>query len=423
MGISLFALPFFGGEIFGFGVLASAIGLPSMGLFMAIVAVNIVFYHLLKAPTLAGRRLMDDIEGLNLYLGVAEKDRLNLLNPPDRTPAHFEALLPLRHGPRRGERLERPVCRCVGQGGRGCNDGAPSHPVLVQRSHALQRTGRQPGRPLRRCGFGFIQCAGIVIRQRRRRIVRWGRGRRRRRRVVGGDVFYSGGKIMEKKVLIAVDDSRHSENALRYVARVYETVEKMKIVLFHVEPTISQYLVDEARTKSSAYAELQKLMHSSHQAARVLLEKDKSLMVSSGVAEKDIQVMSLPRKFGAAKDILEYGTALLYDAIIVGRRGLSGLAEVFVGSVSANIVDNSQLLPIWLVDEKTDARGIMVAVDGSESSLRAVDHLSFIFGGNPDLTISFFHVAPRLSDFCSIDFAETDTSALEAVIKQGDKRL
>jgi hypothetical protein len=27
---------------------------------------------------------------------------------------------------------------------------------------------------------------------------------------------------MEKKVLIAVDDSRHSENALRYVAGIYE---------------------------------------------------------------------------------------------------------------------------------------------------------------------------------------------------------
>jgi helix-turn-helix protein len=100
------------------------------------------------------------------------------------------------------------------------------------------------------------------------------------------------------------------------------TVEKMKIVLFHVEPMISQYLVDEAKTKPGAYAELQKLMRKSQQAARVLLEKDKALMVSSGVAETDIQIMSLPRKFGTAKDILEYGTALLYDAIIVGRRGL-----------------------------------------------------------------------------------------------------
>ena len=94
MAITLFAIPFVGGEIFGIGVLASAIGLPSLVLFLGIVATNIVFYHLLKAPTLAGRRLMDDIEGLKLYMRVAEKERLNLLNPPDRTPEHFEALLP-----------------------------------------------------------------------------------------------------------------------------------------------------------------------------------------------------------------------------------------------------------------------------------------------------------------------------------------
>jgi hypothetical protein len=94
MAITLFALPFFGGEIFGIGVLASAIGFPSLILFLGIVAANIVFYHLLKAPTLAGRRLMDDIGGLKLYMRVAEQERMNLLNPPDRTPEHFEALLP-----------------------------------------------------------------------------------------------------------------------------------------------------------------------------------------------------------------------------------------------------------------------------------------------------------------------------------------
>ncbi|MGA6924166.1 MAG: universal stress protein [Desulfosarcina sp.] len=226
---------------------------------------------------------------------------------------------------------------------------------------------------------------------------------------------------MEKKVLIAVDDSRHSENAVSYAAEIYEKVKEMKIVLFHVEPTISQYLLDEAKTKPGAHAELQKLKRKSQEAGHQLLEKNKSLMVSLGVAETDLQLMSLPRKLGAAKDILEYGTALHYDALIVGRRGLSGLAETFIGSVSANIIDNSQLLPVWIVNEKTSSNAIMVAVDGSESSLRAVDHMSFIFGGNPDVTISFFHVAPRLTDVCPIDFAETDTSALEEIIKQGDK--
>jgi hypothetical protein len=65
------------------------IGLTVIGLFMAGL-----FYNLLKAPTSQGRQILDLIDGFKLYLSVAEKDRLNLENPPERTPALFEAFLP-----------------------------------------------------------------------------------------------------------------------------------------------------------------------------------------------------------------------------------------------------------------------------------------------------------------------------------------
>ena len=48
----------------------------------------------LKAATPAGRKTMDDIEGFRQYLGVAEEDRLNAMNPPDKTPELFEKFLP-----------------------------------------------------------------------------------------------------------------------------------------------------------------------------------------------------------------------------------------------------------------------------------------------------------------------------------------
>ncbi len=92
--ITLFFLPFLGGAIAGLTLLTTVISPLSLALFLGILAVNALFYHLLKAPTLAGRRLMDEIDGLKLYLGVAEKHRLDLLNPPQQTPEHFEALLP-----------------------------------------------------------------------------------------------------------------------------------------------------------------------------------------------------------------------------------------------------------------------------------------------------------------------------------------
>lgn len=53
-----------------------------------------LFHWLLKAPTVAGRKLMDQIEGFRLYLSVAEKDLLNFQHPPEKTPELFERYLP-----------------------------------------------------------------------------------------------------------------------------------------------------------------------------------------------------------------------------------------------------------------------------------------------------------------------------------------
>ena len=59
-----------------------------------LIIMNIVFYRLLRAFTKKGRALMDKAEGLRLYMRVAEQERLEMLNPPDKTPELFEKLLP-----------------------------------------------------------------------------------------------------------------------------------------------------------------------------------------------------------------------------------------------------------------------------------------------------------------------------------------
>jgi uncharacterized membrane protein YgcG len=48
----------------------------------------------MKAHTREGRVVTDKIEGLRQYLGVAEEDRLEFLNPPEKTPELFEKFLP-----------------------------------------------------------------------------------------------------------------------------------------------------------------------------------------------------------------------------------------------------------------------------------------------------------------------------------------
>ncbi|SIP98658.1 Predicted membrane protein [Rhizobium sp. RU35A] len=60
------------------------------GLFL----VNGLFFVLMGAPTPLGARLMAGIAGLELYLTLAERDRLNMAGAPKMSPQHFETLLP-----------------------------------------------------------------------------------------------------------------------------------------------------------------------------------------------------------------------------------------------------------------------------------------------------------------------------------------
>ncbi|HWR90246.1 MAG TPA: DUF2207 domain-containing protein, partial [Dissulfurispiraceae bacterium] len=91
---SLFSLPFIGGELLGIYFLGSTTSPWIVVMVIAIVAMNIAFFWLLRAPTRLGRTFLDKIEGFRMFLAVTEKDRLNLLNPPDRTPELFEKYLP-----------------------------------------------------------------------------------------------------------------------------------------------------------------------------------------------------------------------------------------------------------------------------------------------------------------------------------------
>lgn len=52
------------------------------------------FLYLMRAPTPAGRGIMDEIEGFRMYLGTAEQDRLDRMRSPELTPEVFEAFLP-----------------------------------------------------------------------------------------------------------------------------------------------------------------------------------------------------------------------------------------------------------------------------------------------------------------------------------------
>jgi uncharacterized membrane protein YgcG len=91
---TVLAVPFAAG--LGLGMFFLGMSFPPATL-VAIVVQGVlatVFYRLLKAPTLAGAKIRDAIQGFRMFLTIAEKDRLEVLHPPQITPELFDRFLP-----------------------------------------------------------------------------------------------------------------------------------------------------------------------------------------------------------------------------------------------------------------------------------------------------------------------------------------
>ncbi len=93
---TLFSLPFVLGALAVTGVFAWLVGVIALLVLLGLLAANLLFYQLIKAPTIMGRRMLDHIDGLRLYLNVAERQEIEIRHrdAPPQTLEEFERLLP-----------------------------------------------------------------------------------------------------------------------------------------------------------------------------------------------------------------------------------------------------------------------------------------------------------------------------------------
>ncbi|RFF27692.1 MULTISPECIES: DUF2207 domain-containing protein [unclassified Wenzhouxiangella] len=94
--LTAFSLPFLIASIVVLGIFGQMIGwLPAL-IVVIIGIVNGLFWSWMRAPTMRGRQLLDEVEGLRLYLTVAEREDIERRHgdAPPQTFEEFERLLP-----------------------------------------------------------------------------------------------------------------------------------------------------------------------------------------------------------------------------------------------------------------------------------------------------------------------------------------
>lgn len=226
---------------------------------------------------------------------------------------------------------------------------------------------------------------------------------------------------MKKKIALAVDGSVHCSHAVNYAVAMYRTLPELHYVLIHVQPALSQYLTDEAERSLKARSALNKIIKANRENSNKLIEKIRGQMVRLGIDPDRIETCSRIQTTGTAEDLMDECKTNAYDAVVLGRRGVSYFQELVTGSVTANMIEHATLIPVWMVDGEVTSSRILLAADGSQNSLRALDHLAFMLSGQEEATIHVLHIKPQLREVCDIGYDEDTMAAAEEILLDGDR--
>jgi len=124
--ITAICVPFLAFEALGLGVLATAASFFLCAVLVVAALLHMLFHYLLKAPTRAGRGVLDKIEGFKLFLSAVDGDRMNRVSASEKTPEMFEKFLPYALA-LDVEQAWAEKFSNVFDGARGSGQGSPSY--------------------------------------------------------------------------------------------------------------------------------------------------------------------------------------------------------------------------------------------------------------------------------------------------------
>jgi nucleotide-binding universal stress UspA family protein len=218
-----------------------------------------------------------------------------------------------------------------------------------------------------------------------------------------------------KKILVAVDGSSQSLNVVNYVVQSFPPGE-LEVNLIYVMPTAPEALWDFETTgffKKMTEKKHEEYLRQSEEAARLFLDEAKNLLYRAGVAKDKVRTIIHPLQVGIARDIIAESSRG-YDAVVVGRRGLSKFEDIYLGSVSYKIVQATVNNPVWVIGDCINSRKMLLAVDNSDNSLKAVEYAG-AFASATGAEVTLFNAVREFS-LELLDISTPRAADIEATI-------
>ena len=156
---------------------------------------------------------------------------------------------------------------------------------------------------------------------------------------------------MDKKVLVAIDDSENAMRAVEFIANLFTT--DNKITLFNViqdtaalcemnSPELTPYFKSQQSSFCTLEEKKQELVNQA-------LQKARKILMDAGFDENNITIKSGIKKSGVARDIVKEAQSG-YNVIVLGRRGMSGIKDFILGSISQKVFNSAKNISVLFVN-------------------------------------------------------------------------
>ena len=237
-------------------------------------------------------------------------------------------------------------------------------------------------------------------------------------------------KTKKKKILVPIDGSDRGLNTVRYLAGV-EPFRNMDIVLFHVFNSVPEgyWDLEKDPRSTSTVRQVRSWEIGQRKIINLYMEQALQLLLKAGVPPESIIINIQNRKKGIARDIIREARNG-YDAVVTRRRGMTGLRRIVLGSVATKLLEQITFLPLILVGKLRPNHKILLAFDGSENAMGAVQFVGSLLGGY-DYEVSLLHVirsngaeGPQQQHiFASKEFAKVVSKEMASPLKAAQAEL
>lgn len=185
---------------------------------------------------------------------------------------------------------------------------------------------------------------------------------------------------MDRHLLVTVSGDLSAMSGVRFVGGFFGDKGGLKITLFYTAPRPPALWGGELNYETLNEYETQ--ARKNELKGKRALEEAMRLLVREGFSEDRVNAKLTLRSVSTAKDILREGEEGLYDALVLGRRGVTRLEEFLEESVSGQLAFHNAACPLWICRRPDlERRGVLLCLDGSDASLRTADHVGYMVGG------------------------------------------